>query len=64
VGNRLSTLATVQRRTVATVFGTVALTAACGAGAIAVNLSILHRTPPDPIGRLTRQVHVSVTTAP
>jgi hypothetical protein len=47
---------------VATVVGTVALTVVCAIAAIAVNLSILHRTPPDPIGRLARQLHHTTTT--
>jgi hypothetical protein len=54
----------VHRRALAAVVGTVALTVVCAIAAIAVNLSILHRTPPDPIGRLPRQLHHATTSRP
>lgn len=45
----------VRRKTLVTVAGAIVLSAVCALAAIAVNVSILHRTPTDPIGR----VHVA-----
>ncbi len=54
----------MHRRALAAVVGTVALTVVCAVAAIAVNLSILRRTPPDPIGRLPRQLHHAIPARP
>jgi hypothetical protein len=53
----------VGTRVVGKVATRVAIVVACAVAAIAVNLTILHRTPTDPIGRLKVSPATS-TTAP
>jgi hypothetical protein len=59
------TLACVERRTLITIAASVLLAAICAIATIAVNVSILQRTPTDPIGRtrpITQVSPTSVTT--
>ncbi len=51
----------MERRTVITVAASIMLAVICAAATIAVNVSILQRTPTDPIGRTRPITQVSPT---